>query len=334
MELGIYTFGDIVADPHTGKKPTSIERTRQLMDMARLADDAGLDVIGVGEHHGLGFVNSATATLISGMAASTKRIRFTSASTLLSTADPVRTFQEFSMADLVSGGRVEIIFGRGAFNDNFPLFGYDMKDYDALFAEKLELFELLNSNERVSWSGKFRPPLEDAEIAPRPHQAKLPISIGALSEGSVARAARLGYPLVIPVLGGSIEGYADIAAYYRAVWAQSGRRQEDARISLFSHFHVTETAEETQQDFYPYYSGYMRRMFRGPIPAATYAHMLSPAGTFVGGSVQQVVDKISILREATGAQRYVGQIDVGAPPFSTIAKGIELLGTKVAEQLR
>lgn len=334
MELGIYTFGDLTADPYTGKKPSSTERMRQLIEMARLADEAGLDVIGVGEHHGLDFVNSATATLISGIAAATKRIRLTSASTLLSTADPVRTFQEFSMANLVSGGRVEIIFGRGAFNDNFPLFGFDMQDYDALFAEKLQLFELLNSNERVTWSGKFRPALRDAEIAPRPHQPKLPVSIGALSQGSVARAAKLGYPLVIPILGGSMEGYADIAAYYRHVWGQCGRRQEDAKISIFSHLHVTETAEETQQEFYPYYSKYMWRMFRGPIPAATYAHMLSAGGPFVGGSVQQVVDKILMLKEATGAKRYVGQIDVGAPPFAIVAKGIELLATKVADQLK
>jgi len=136
MELGIYTFGDLAADPHTGKTPTSIERTRQLMDMSKLADDAGLDVIGIGEHHGLDFVNSATATLISGMAGATKRIRFTSASTLLSTTDPVRTFQEFSMADLMSGGHVEIIFGRGAFNDNFPLFGFDMQDCSSRLAAR------------------------------------------------------------------------------------------------------------------------------------------------------------------------------------------------------
>ncbi|MBK1795477.1 LLM class flavin-dependent oxidoreductase [Devosia sp. WQ 349] len=288
MELGIYTFGDIIADPHTGRKPSSGERMRQLLDMARLADEAGLDIIGVGEHHGRDFVNSATATLIAGMAAATKRIRLTSASTLLSTADPVRTFQEFAMADLVSGGRVEVIFGRGAFNDNFPLFGYDMADYDALFAEKLGLFEQLNANEGVNWSGRFRPALNNAEIAPRPHQAKLPVSIGALSQGSVARAARLGYPLVIPVLGGSIEGYANIAQYYRAVWAQAGHQLQDAKIALFSHLHVTETAPETEQDFYPYYSAYLRPMFNGPIPPAVYAQMLSPQGTLVGGSVQQV----------------------------------------------
>ncbi len=189
MELGIYTFGDIVADPHTGRTPSAGERMGQMLDMARLADNAGLDIIGVGEHHGLGFVNSATATTIAAMAAATKRIRLTSASTLLSTADPVRTFQEFATADLVSNGRVEIIFGRGAFNDNFPLFGYDMKDYDALFAEKLGLFAQLNGSDRVTWSGKFRPALNNAEIAPRPAQPKLPVWIGALSQGSVERAA-------------------------------------------------------------------------------------------------------------------------------------------------
>lgn len=334
MELGIYTFGDIVADPHTGRKPSPAERMRQMLDMARLADDVGLDVIGVGEHHGLGFVNSATATTIAAMAAQTRRIRLTSASTLLSTADPVRTFQEFATADLVSGGRVEIIFGRGAFTDNFPLFGYEMKDYDALFAEKLALFAELNDSERVTWSGRFRPALSHAEIAPRPAQPKLPVWIGALSQGSVERAARHGYPLVIPVLGGTFDGYADIAAYYRREWGRHGHRKEDAKIAIFSHLHITETSQETEQDFYPYYSAYLRPMFRGPIPPATYAQMLSPFGTLVGGSVQQVVDKISRLQLATGAVRFVGQIDIGGQPYTQIAKGVELLATRVAESVR
>lgn len=334
MELGIYTFGDIVPDPHTGSRPTPSERMRQMLDMAKLADDVGLDIIGVGEHHGLGFVNSATATTIAAMAAVTKRIRLTSASTLLSTADPVRTFQEFSTADLVSSGRVEIIFGRGAFTDNFPLFGFDMKDYDALFAEKLSLFAKLNESDRVTWSGKFRAPLSKAEIAPRPAQTKLPVWIGALSQGSVERAAKLGYPLVMPVLGGTFERYADMAAHYRTVWAQSGRRQEDARIAIFSHLHVTKRSQETEQDFYPYYSAYLRPMFRGPMPPAVYEQMLSPHGTLVGGSVQQVVDKLSMLIEATGANRYVGQIDIGGQPEAWINEGIELLATRVASALR
>lgn len=334
MELGIYTFGDIVPNPHTGRRALPVERMQQMLDMARLADDVGLDIIGVGEHHGLGYVNSATATMLAAMAAQTRRIRLTSASTLLSTADPVRTFQEFATADLVSNGRVEIIFGRGAFTDNFPLFGYELKDYDALFGEKLELFGALNEADRVSWSGHFRPTLHNAEIAPRPAQAKLPVWIGALSHGSVARAARLGYPLVIPVLGGSFEGYGQIADYYRTAWVQAGREPKDARIAIFSHLHVTQTSQATEIDFYPYYSNYLRPMFKGAMPPATYAQMLSPVGTLIGGSVAQVVDKISRLRELTGAHRYAGQIDIGGQPYADVAHGIELFASAVASQVR
>lgn len=334
MELGIYTFGDIVADPHTGRKPSSAERMQQMLGMARQADDVGLDIIGVGEHHGLGFVNSATATTLAAMGAQTKRIRLTSASTLLSTADPVRTFQEFSTADLVSGGRVEIIFGRGAFTDNFPLFGFDLKDYDALFAEKLGLFAELNGSDHVTWRGRFRAALNNAEIAPRPLQPKLPVWIGALSPGSVERAARLGYPLVMPVLGGTFEGYAALAEHYRQVWRASGRSQDEVKIALFSHLHITETERETQHDFYPYYSAYLRPMFKGPMPPATYAQMLSPQGTLIGGTVEQVVEKLTRLRQATGASRYVGQIDIGGQPAEWIKKGIELLATQVAAAVR
>src|SRR3984957_693802 len=215
MELGIYTFGDMVPDPKTGRTVSGRERMRQMLDMAKLAADAGLDILGVGEHHALRYVNSATATLISAMAAITRRIRFTSASTSISTADPVRTYQEFAMADLVSGGRVELIFGRGAFTDNFPLFGFDLEDYDALFVEKVGLFAELNSHERVSWSGQFRPALRDAEIAPRAPQKKPPVWIGAGSAGSVVRAANLGYPLALPMVGGSLDRYAQITSLYR-----------------------------------------------------------------------------------------------------------------------
>jgi alkanesulfonate monooxygenase SsuD/methylene tetrahydromethanopterin reductase-like flavin-dependent oxidoreductase (luciferase family) len=190
MELGLYTFGDLTANPRTGRPPGPQERMI-------LAGEAGLDIVGVGEHHGVGFVNSATAVTIAAMAQATKQIRLTSAVTLLSTADPVRTFQEFATADLVSEGRVELIFGRGAFTESFPLFGFDLKDYDALFAEKLGLFAEINTKGRVTWSGRFRPALHEAEIAPRPAQGRLPVWIGAGSTASIERAARLGYPLAI-----------------------------------------------------------------------------------------------------------------------------------------
>jgi alkanesulfonate monooxygenase SsuD/methylene tetrahydromethanopterin reductase-like flavin-dependent oxidoreductase (luciferase family) len=268
------------------------------------------------------------------MAAITKRIRLTSASTLLSTADPVRAFQEFATADLISEGRVEIIFGRGVSTDNFALFGFDTKDYDALFSEKLDLFSELNSKERVTWSGRFRPAITGAEVAPRPMQAKLPVWIGALSQGSIERAAKLGYPLVIPVLGGKLDSYAARANHYRKVWASHGRPVEEAKVALFSHLHVTETFEETLQDFYPYYSAYLRPLFKGPIPPEVYAEMLSPDGSLVGGSVDKVIDKLKRMKEATGAVRYVGQIDIGGQLYRDVARGIELFATKVAPAVR
>lgn len=334
MELGLYTFGDLVADPTTGKTISGQERMKQMLEMAKLADEAGLDILGIGEHHGLNFVNSATATTIAAMAAVTKRIRLTSASTLLSTADPVRTFQEFATADLVSEGRVELIFGRGAFTDNFPLFGFEMKDYDNLFIEKLGLFEKLNSQERVTWSGKFRAPLSNAEIAPRPAQKKLPVWIGAGSQGSVARAASLGYPVVIPVLGGSLANYAQTAAVYKQVWLQSGHALQDLKLAIFSHLQVSDSSKQIREDFYPYYSAYLQPLFKGDMPKEVYEQMLSPQGTFFAGSPQEVIDKILFSKEVLGAVRYAGQIDIGGQPFSKVMKSIELFATKVVPVIR
>jgi alkanesulfonate monooxygenase SsuD/methylene tetrahydromethanopterin reductase-like flavin-dependent oxidoreductase (luciferase family) len=268
------------------------------------------------------------------MAARTRRIRFTSATTSISTADPVRTFQEFATADLVSGGRVELIFGRGAFTDNFPLFGYSLDDYDALFIEKLELFAKLNAHERVTWSGKHRPSLYDAEIAPRPAQTSLPVWIGAGSPNSVVRAATLGYSLAIPILGGSTAGYAQLGSLYRQAWGAAGHDPSKSRIAAFGHLHVTDTSRETREDFFPYYRAYLEPIFRGHMPRATYDQMLSPVGSLVGGSVAEVVDKLGTLRDMVGITRFVGQIDIGGQPFRAVARGIELLATHVAPQLR
>lgn len=333
MELGIYTFGDLVADPRTGKAVSAHERTRQMLEMAKLADDAGLDVIGVGEHHALRYVNSATATLLAAMAAVTQDIRLTSASTLLSTADPVRTFQEFATADLVSDGRVEIIFGRGAFTDNFPLFGFDLADYDALFVEKLALFEQLNTEERVTWSGRFRPALNNAEIAPRPRQRKLPVRIGAVSPESVVRAATLGYPLVIPVLGGTVTGYGRLASLYREAWRRSGQSGTPS-LALFGHLHVGAASRAVREEFFPYYSAYLEPLFKGPMPRPAFEQMIAPQGSFVAGSAQEVIDKLLALHEATGMDRFAGQIDIGGQPFADVARGIERFAAEVAPIVR
>jgi alkanesulfonate monooxygenase SsuD/methylene tetrahydromethanopterin reductase-like flavin-dependent oxidoreductase (luciferase family) len=331
MELGIYTFGDRVPDPRSGTTISALERTRQMLELATIADGAGLDILGVGEHHALRYVNSATATLIAAMAAVTKRIRFTSASTSISTADPVRTFQEFATADLVSNGRVELIFGRGAFVDNFPLFGFEMSDYDALFVEKVALFEKLNASERVTWKGRFRPALRDAEISPRPAQVRLPVWIGAGSPETVVRAAMLGYPLAIPMVGGSLPGYARLAALYHDAWRRRGDPRAPAKLATFAHLHVS---DDSLDDFFPYYSAYLEPLFKGPMPRSAFEQMSSPAGALVAGSPQQVVDKLLAQHEAMGTTRFLGQLDIGAQPFDVIVKSLELFATKVAPVVR
>ena len=334
MELGIYTFGDLVLDPRTGRAVSAEERTHAMIAAAKLADERGLDVVGVGEHHGLGYVNSATAVLLSAMAAVTKRVRLTSASTSISTADPVRTFQEFATADLVSRGRVEVILGRGAFTDNFALFWYRLDDYDALFTEKVELFQQLAASERVTWTGRFRPALHEAEIAPRPAQARMPVWIGALSPRSVVRAAALGLPLAMPMLGGRLSGYAQLAKLYRQSWAEHGRAPADARIAVFAHLHVTRTSEETRRDFFANYAAYLAPIFKGGMPPEAFAEMLGPQGTLVGGSVAEVVDKLGAIRDALGATRFVGQIDIGGQDASAVLDGIARFADEVAPALR
>ncbi|MEQ9946395.1 LLM class flavin-dependent oxidoreductase [Pectobacterium aroidearum] len=334
MELGIYTFGDLVADPHTGRTVSGQERMWQMLELAKLADQAGLDVIGVGEHHGIAFVNSATATTIAAMGAITHRIRLTSASTLLGTADPVRTYQEFATADLISGGRVELIFGRGAFTESFPLFGYALEDYDALFEEKLELFDLLNTQPRVTWSGQFRPALHGAEIAPRAVQDTLPTWIGAGSGPSITRAARRGYPLALPVLGGSIPQYREGARLYHSQRSEAGLSPGGGKIAVYAHLHVTESSRQAREDFFPYYAAYLEPIFKHRMQPSTFEQMLSPTGTFVGGSPNEVIDKILALHEATGNQRFVGQIDIAGQPFTHIARGLELFATQVAPAVR
>jgi len=231
----------------------------------------------------------------------------------------------------VSDGRVEIIFGRGAFTENFPLFGYDLRDYDALFIEKLALFELLNHHERVTWSGKFRPPLVDAEIAPRPAQTVLPVSIGAGRVETVTRAARMGYALAIPMVGGDLRQYAEVAqAYHRALTPEAPRRH----VAAFAHLHVAASARDTKIDFYPYYSAYLEPLFRGPMPPQVFEQMLSPMGALVAGSPQQVIDKLSFMRETMGLTRFLGQVDIGGQPFAAVMKAIELYAGKVAPALR
>jgi alkanesulfonate monooxygenase SsuD/methylene tetrahydromethanopterin reductase-like flavin-dependent oxidoreductase (luciferase family) len=253
FEIGRFTFGEITADPDTGRPIDPAVRLREFIDLAKLADQAGLDVFGVGEHHRPDFAIASPPVVLAAIAQATERIRLTSTVTVLSTADPVKVFEDFAAVDLISGGRAEISAGRGAYTESFPLFGHDLADYDELFEEKLDLLLRLNRHERVTWSGTHRAPLVDAGVYPRPVQDQLPvwIAVGG-TPASVVRAGRNGLPLYLAILG-EPERFAPLAELYRASAADAGHT-DGLRVGVTGHFHVEPTSQGARDSFYPYYS--------------------------------------------------------------------------------
>ena len=245
FELGLYTFGDLTPDAKTGKTISAERRLAEVLAAAKLADASGLDVFAVGEHHRLDMAISAPAVVLAALAVATKRVRLASAVTILSTADPVTVFEDFATVDLISGGRAEIIAGRGIFTESFPLFGYDLADYDDLFAEKLELLLKLNAAECVSWQGRFRPALHDTPISPRPVQRRLPIWVGTGgTHGSIARAGALGLPLALANISIPPAKLAPVADLYRRSATQAGRDSLDLKFSISSHMHVQKNSQD------------------------------------------------------------------------------------------
>src|SRR5687767_14610560 len=261
IELGLYSFAEVTPDPITGAKITTEERIRRLLEEIELADRVGLDVFGLGEHHREEFAVSSPAIVLAAAAARTKRIRLTSAVTVLSSDDPVRVFQDYATIDLLSGGRAEIMAGRGSFIESFPLFGYDLKDYDELFTEKVELLILLNNNEKVTWKGKFREPINNIGIYPRPVQKKLPIwvAVGG-TPASVLRAAKLGLPLAIAIIGGDPRQFIQLVNLYRQTAVQAGHEIENLQLGINSHVFIADTAQQAADDFYPSYAAMMTKI--------------------------------------------------------------------------
>jgi alkanesulfonate monooxygenase SsuD/methylene tetrahydromethanopterin reductase-like flavin-dependent oxidoreductase (luciferase family) len=340
MEIGLYTFANITADPHTGERVGVPQRYREIIALAKLAEDAGLDVFGAGEHHRRDLPISSPAVLLAAIGATTQRIRLVSAVTILSTLDPVRVFEDFATADLCSGGRVEIIAGRGAFTESFPLFGYDTADYDAVFAEHLQLLLQLSRSERVSWQGRFRPPLADAEISPRPLQRELPIwlGVGGTPE-SAERAARLGLPLTLANITQPPAKFAPQLARYRELGEQAGHPRERLRIAVAGHLHLARDSQQARQRFYPHYSAYFqghapKPSYAAPVPRETFELRAAPTGPLFVGSPQQIIDKVLYERELFGHDRFLGQLDLGAQPYAVLAEMIELLASEVAPALR
>ncbi|ARD47337.1 luciferase [Sporosarcina sp. P37] len=341
IEIGLYTLGDIGVDPVTGKTISAGQRTKEIIEAAKLADEAGLDIFGVGEHHRLDYATSSPAVVLAAIAQVTKRIKLTSATSVLSTIDPVRLFEDFATLDLLSDGRAEIIAGRGAFIESFPLFGYDTNDYDALFTENLDLLLKLNENERITWNGHFRSPLRNAEIAPRPYQKELRIWGGVVgTPESAARAGRLGIGMALVILSGDPKRFKPLVDLYRQVGIGAGYAPEDLKVGITGHGYFSKTTQQAKDEFYPYYSNYwsyvneQRGMSGRRLSRADFEQMTAPDTALFVGSPQQIIEKILHQYELFGHQRLMAQIDIGGIPFKKVAEGIELLATEIAPIVR
>ena len=333
MELGLYTFADV------GPGLDPARRLRDLIEEIELADQVGLDVFGVGEHHRPDYAVSSPAVALAAAAERTKNIRLSSAVTVLSSDDPVRVFQDFATLDLLSGGRAEIMAGRGSFIESFPLFGYDLGDYDELFAEKLDLLLKLRESERVTWSGRHRAPLEDVGVYPRSVQDPLPvwIAVGGTPQ-SVVRAALLGLPLAIAIIGGQPENFAPLAQLYRQAAAEAGHDPGRLPISINSHTYVAETSQKAGDEYFPTYAAMMNRIGRergwGPMRRGQFEAGRSPHGALLVGSPEEVVEKILYEHELFGHERFMAQISVGTLPHDKVMRATELFGTEVAPAVR
>ncbi len=339
FELGIYSFAELTPDPATGALISPEQRLRNLLETIELADQVGLDVFGLGEHHRPDFVSSAPAVILAAAAVRTQRIRLSSAVTVLSSDDPVRVFQEFATLDLLSGGRAEIMAGRGSFIESFPLFGYDLADYDELFAEKLELLLKLRASERVSWSGKHRAALDDLGVYPRPVQNPLPvwIAVGG-TPASVVRAGTLGLPLAIAIIGGMPERYAPLARLYREAVQRAGHDPAALPISINSHGFVGDDSQQVADDYFPSFAVVMNKIGRergwAPITRQQFEASRTLRGADFVGTPDEIVEKILFQHALFDHQRLLLQLGVGTIEHAKVMRAVELLGTQVAPVVR
>lgn len=332
MEIGIDSFASAMYGTET---LSSVDAMEQLLDRISLADEAGLDVFGIGEHHKKEFLDSAPAVILAAAAARTKNIRLTSAVTVLSTSDPVRVYQSFATLDLISKGRAELVVGRGSAIDAYPLFGFDLQDYDALFKEKLELLLQVRDQEFVTWSGKFRPALKNQPVYPRALQENLPIwlGVGGTPE-SFARAGSLGLPLMVAIIGGETERFRPLIDLYREAGHRAGFKPEQLKVGLHSPGYVAASTEEAVAEYYPGYAELWTKLGRErgwpPVTKGQFEQLIGPRGVLVVGSPEQVAEKL--LRHSDslgGVDRFTFQMDNAGLRHEQLLKSIELIGSKV-----
>lgn len=339
MEIGISTFGEITPDKVSGGAKNAHRRMTELIEEAKLADELGLDVYAVGEHHRPDFVISAPEVLLGAIAAVTKRIRLSSAVTVLSSTDPVRTFQNFATVDLLSSGRVEIMAGRGSFIESFPLFGYHLKDYNELFTEKLDLLLKTNALETVAWQGKHRASIQGLGVYPRPLQNSLPVwlAVGGTPESAV-RAGKMNLPMALAILGGNPDRFVSFIDLFRQSAKAAGHDPASLPLCINTHFFVADDDQKAADTLYPSYERMMNRIGRergwSPLERMQYEYMRSPKGPLMVGDAQQAIEKILYMHELFGNTRYLAHLLVGDVPHKMVMRAIELLGTQIAPAVK
>ncbi len=339
FEIGLYSFAELTPDPKTGELITPAQRLDELLETIELADQVGLDVFGLGEHHRPDFVSSAPAVILAAAAARTKNIRLSSAVSVLSSDDPVRVFQQFATLDLLSNGRAEIMAGRGSFIESFPLFGYELRDYHTLFSEKLELLLQIREEVEVHWSGQHRAPLTGQGVYPRPVQDPLPvwIAVGGTPE-SVVRAAALGLPLALAIIGGIPEQFAGLVDLYNRAVAQAGHDRSQLALSINSHGFIADDAQEARDVAFPPFAQVMNKIGRErgwpPMSRQQFDASTTLRGANFVGNPDQIIEKILYQHEIFNHDRFLLQMSVGTMPHHKMMHAIELLGTKVAPVVR
>ncbi|PTL40142.1 LLM class flavin-dependent oxidoreductase [Alkalicoccus saliphilus] len=330
IEIGLYTLGDHLPDPEDGKRVSAQERIKEIVDYAWEAEQAGLDFFSVGESHQEYFAAQAHAVVLGAAAQATKKIKLGSSSTIIGTSDPVRVFENFATIDLLSGGRAEIVAGRASRAGLFELLGYDIRNYEELFEEKFELLLKINKEEVINWNGKFRAPLKDAQVLPRPVEGSMPVwrAVGG-TPASAVKAGKAGVPMFMAHLGGPASMFKRTIDAYREAAEESGHDSSELPIATAGFFYAAETSQQAVDELYPHINEGMKRTNGQGFPKAQFAHGMEKESIMNVGSPQQIIEKILYQHEMFGHQRYTAQIDFGGMPFRKVQKNLELLGTEI-----
>ena len=338
MELGIGMFGDNHYDEH-GKPLSAGERLRELIEEVKLMDEVGIEFFGIGEHHRPDYAVSVPEVVLAAAATVTKKIKLGSAVTVLSSADPVRIYQAFATLDQLSNGRAELVAGRGSFIESFPLYGYNLNDYNELFEEKLELLLQINKQERITWKGRFRAPLEGQIVLPRAvnNHLNMWVAVGGTPE-SVVRAAKLGLPVIFAIIGGNPAQFKPLFDYYKELYQHFGHNMKNFQTGVHMHSFFGENSKQTADAYYPVYSAQMNRVgaTRGwaPFTRSQYEYGRGKEGAYLFGDTNEAVDKILHMHEMFGLTRFSAHMDVGGPSHAMLMKSIEIFGTKIAPKVR